>query len=44
MFKNKNMYLKFAGLVLIGVAFSGKIKAIIRKYIPQLADILDRGE
>ena len=44
MLKNKNVYLKMVGLVLIGVVFSGKIKEVIRKYMPQLADLLDKAE
>lgn len=44
MFKNKSTYLKLLGLVLLGVAFSSQIKTQIRKYIPALADVLDKGE
>ena len=39
----KYPWLKMAGLVLLGVAFATTIIGFIRKYIPALADILEKS-
>lgn len=44
MLKRKNVYLKMMGLVILGVAFSSKIKDFIGNYVPALKDILDKAD
>jgi hypothetical protein len=42
--RKQKSWLKTVGLVLIGVAFSVKIKEIIGKYVPAVKDVLDKVE